>query len=216
MQKQRLKNFKDGSGVEAIRRYDADGRLFAAGAEWVEFRVWIKSILKFFGVSLVVVTGIAGMGALSTGEPIAIWVALAGIVLGFLLIIYGMRVMMQPRSIIFHVDGTTSSPDGKVIALGKRQVPDHWGGISTFEVTGEHETEMAVDLYARAGDEYRVGHEMQKDVANKLAVQLTAALAEIRDAVADGTTTISPQDALAAAREAMAGQRGGYADIVID
>lgn len=205
--------------VEAIREYDRQGRLAEAGAVWREE--------SRFGFGLLVIESIVCVGgffyaiALVQGgryglEPL--WLAAASVV-GFVLVCRGaVESCLPKRVLMLRRDGTAYVTRG--IPYDRRAGDLAWTQdiFRSIEVRKTREHGFAVDIHTSEGDAIMIGWKMSVGTARKLAVQLTKALRELREATARDALDLTPEAALAMAGRAMRGLRNGAAtaELVID
>lgn len=162
-----------------IRERDADGRLTAAGLQWTEQR------RTAFGI-LVVISAIALIGAVPT-----LLVGASGATWGlFTLVACAMAIARltpaRKRALIFHEDGRTSAPFG--FAHHPRRYREVYGtnaNVVSIEARGHRNEPHHVAMYARNGDVAYVAGRLESDNAHRVAVQLTLALAELRESLGE-------------------------------
>lgn len=167
-----------GFDCKPVRERDADGRLTAAGLEWTEQR------RSAFGI-LVVISTIALIGGVPTllvGASHPAWAM-------FALVACAMAIARltpgRTRALIFHEDGSTSAPFGFAHhPRWFREVSGSNVNIVSIEARGHRNEPHHVAMYSRSGEVAYVAGRLEADNAHKVAVQLTLALAELRESLA--------------------------------
>jgi len=213
------------SGVVPIRHFDASGRLVAAGTAWSELRkvpVWLTAI-AFLIVWFP--TGFAFIAALASGfalKPVLAF--MAGVVALFGVCRVGLRFCGRQRSVVFHEDGWIETPEGLPWIGGRKfhELSFAHDTVSTIEQRFAERFGGKIPMYfievrTHEGDWVTVGHLVDEQISHKAVVQLTKALADIREAIARPEDRFTAQDALNATRAATAGVKAGETvHVVID
>lgn len=175
--------------MKVIRDYGADGRLAAAGYAWGEpDALRLAAALAVYAAGLGVT--LFGVDVLKTSMLFGVPVLVTG--LGLFVAAYAVyQHRFRPRSLIFEADGRMSAP---------QRLPEFWW--PRYEIRGHHDQvvriaaveerrpdgsgmEYRAAIYFRSGNIVRVSGPVHRDDAHKIAVQLTLALEELRDALAD-------------------------------
>ncbi len=173
--------------MNIIREHDEGGNLVAAGYEWGEPNgLWNFLIIVLCAAGLIVTfLGIVLLKRTIMGASL---IPLGGIIL------YGAHLAyprsFRPRSLIFREDGKISMP---------LRVPGYFRPY--YELSAHHDQIVSIErtfddsgdgrgkshkaaIYFKSGDIVRVTNPVHPDDAHMVAVQLTAALQEIREAAA--------------------------------
>jgi hypothetical protein len=169
-----------------IRLRDGQGGLAAAGYEWGEF-----SGLRFACAALLAAGGYCALmfsiEAFREGgaafQPISL-TALCAMGVAFF-----WKRRFVARSLIFHLDGGMEMPQAVPGYLWRYQhIKGHHRDVNTIErirdeevKDGKTEVTHKTAIYFRSGNIVRVSRPLHPDMAHKVAIQLTAALQEIRD-----------------------------------
>lgn len=170
---------------QPIRERDAEGTLIAAGVQWTELRMaaqvtcGIVVMLSFMGG---VAAWLAGevLKAEDTGMTALTFFAICGGAL-----VGGRRMRGTVRSLVFQRDGRILAPLGFAHYPARfREVDGHIDNIVSIEARGQGLTDCSVVMFARCGDIAYVAGRLHQDSAHKVAVQLTLALAELRESLA--------------------------------
>lgn len=171
-----------------LRERDGYG-LQSAGLEWREpsdWRALVFVALFFTGLAI----GLYGIEMIKKSN----WVQ-GGSLISFVIClgwaVYEFREEHeQRRSLIFYESGMMHAPLG---------LPSRYWPLAQFEITGHHEEIVSIEpivddsddgqykhhkvaIYFRSGSIVRVTNPVHKDRAHRIAVQLTAALHELRSA----------------------------------
>ena len=167
-----------GFDCKPIRERDADGRLTAAGLQWTEQRCLA------FGVPIQVGTWalLGGIAALHAGASGPGWtmLGLTACTTAFIRLVPG-----RTRALIFHDDGRTSAPFGFAHHPRRyREVSGTNANVASIEARGQGSDPHYVAMYSRSGEVAYVAGRLEADNAHKVAVQLTLALAELRESMA--------------------------------
>ncbi|MEZ5898493.1 MAG: hypothetical protein R3D51_03270 [Hyphomicrobiaceae bacterium] len=205
--------------VEAIRSNDPDGRLASAGAAWRE-----ESRFGMYATAILIILAIGGfvcsISLLTDGRHGLEWLWLtAASIIGFVATCCdASESCLKRRGILFRRDGSVYVPYG--IPFDRRAGDLAWTQdiFRSIEVRETREHGHAVDIHTSEGDAIMIAWHMSEATARKLAVQLTKALRELREATARDALDLTPETALAMAGRAMRGYRNGAAtaDFVID
>ena len=205
--------------VEAIRMNDREGRLASAGAAWREeskFGMYASAIMIIFFVGGFV----CSISILMDGRHGLewLWLPVASII-GFVATCSDApESCLKRRGILFRRDGSVYVPYG--IPFDRRAGDLAWTQdiFRSIEVRKVREHDYAVDIHTSEGDAIMIAWRMNEGTARKLAVQLTRALRELREATARESLDLTPEAALAMAGRAMRGYRNGAAtaDFVIN
>jgi len=165
-----------------IRERDAEGRLTAAGVQWTEMRKGA------FG-TIITIANLSLMGSMagcvhqqmfrhSNGNLAALW--LLGLCV--LCVVAARLAPGRMRSLVFHADGRTAAPYGLAhYSLRFREMSGHNANIVSIEARAEQSGDADVVTFSRSGDVAYVAGHLHRDNAHKVAVQLTLALAELRE-----------------------------------
>jgi len=209
--------------IEPIRRYDDARRLEAAGVRWTEVRnglVWVYAVPAFI---LLMTMASSGLFMVAKGFPLKTTLIFAGSVVGLGLVRYLLNNFGERRrSLIFHHDGRIETPEGVPSNRRFREFAFGHDRVSTFEIRLAKKfdatySQFFVDLFGRDGEWVTVADALSEQHSHLLTVQLTKALAEMREATAQPRREFTAEDALRMAREAMAGGRpGDTVHVVID
>lgn len=167
-----------GFDCKPIRERDADGRLIAAGLQWTEQRRLAFGLLMQFGTWAL----LGGVAALLAGASGPGWTMLG-------LTVCAMAIARltpgRTRALIFHDDGRTSAPFGFAHHPRRfREVSGSNANVVSIEARGQGNEPHYVAMYSRSGDVAYVAGRLEVDNAHKVAVQLTLALAELRESLA--------------------------------
>lgn len=162
--------FPSGNDVNRFRKYDASGKLVAAGFQWQEFN--IKVVLAGF-CYIPLLMWIAYYFLSNDAGPIQLLLIIA---LAISIAIYIAGSRFRPKSVIFTTDGTIETPFGFGGYKDKRIGGNHRNIVSIEVGRREH-----VQMISNDGDTVVItGQELTDITARKVAVQLTKALEEIR------------------------------------
>lgn len=205
--------------VRAIREHDRAGCLINAGAEWREesrFGMYETAILGMVCVGVFFYSIALVHGGRYGLQPL--WLT-AVCVAGFVFVCRdAVDTCLPRRAIFFRRDGSVYVPRG--IPFDRRAGELGWTQdiFRSIELRKTREHGFAVDIHTSEGDAIMIGWKMSEAAARKLAVQLTKALRELREAIARDALDLSPEAALAMAGHAMHGCRNGAAtaEFVID
>lgn len=211
--------------VQPIREHDRDGKLVAAGVEWVEKRMWLFTLsLPIMVPAFFIWLG----GTVKSLSNHATEASVMAAVLGGLVFFGGMWFLTdgvpRKRSVLFRADGSIETPQGLPTIswfvlkhtgfIGHRQ-------IGSIEVGQDPEHGIDVRIYSTEGDKIVVGrHFFEPDFAHKIAVMLQKALHDIRRGYSDASQGEFDEqfaEANRRVREAMAHARpGDTVNITID
>jgi hypothetical protein len=182
-----------------IRERDADGHLVAAGVEWAEERD--IALAGFWVVGCIL--GPIGACALMFHVVDKGGLVFGLVCLGLLacLIVCARRLPGRTRALVFHEDGSTSAPYGFAHApRSHRRITIHNADFVSIEAQG-HPAMCDVVLFTRCGETVYVAGWLHRDSAHKVAVQLTLALAELRESAGErrqgGAGLVAPPQGLA-------------------
>lgn len=206
--------------IESIRQRDADGRLVAAGATWIEFNArrfcgaLAASVLAVL-YAYTAVDEIVNIGVRPKSYHFvmlliaAVTILVSGIVM--------VRTVRRWRVVLFDAGGWIGTPRG---FPGNEDLEEMYHSIADIASIGTARSEKDgwfVQVYMRDGDVYTWTQFQDELDAHKIAVTLTNALADIRDAVARPDDRFVAGDALKAGEVALAGAKPGETvDIMID
>lgn len=172
--------------MKPIREYDANSNLVAAGYEWGELD---DLRLKLFLVLAAGSLGLALLGIDLFGKSWASLPALCGSPASAWAAFELHKRRFRPRSLIFRDDGSIDAPHRlpdftwpRYRVSGHHQDIGNIGQLVDHEPDGKRQHRTA--LYAKNGNIVRVTGDVHPDVAHRVAVQLSAALQDIRDAMA--------------------------------
>ena len=209
--------------VEPIRVKDEEGRLIAAGVNWLEYRLWAIWLLAAVGVFFALPLLMLLVAMVASGFALAPTALFFGdIALLIALFWFGNRVCLRARSSVFHDDGTIEIPEGLPTQSWIKELSFPYTDVSTIEERksgriGENVQMSRIDIYSHEGDWVTLGHNIDPQICHAAVVQLTKALAEIREAVARPEHRFSARDADDAVNAAMAGLRSGESiNVIID
>lgn len=174
--------------MTTIREYDAHNNLVAAGYEWGE-PDRLRLILVLAAAALALVLALSGAELIeknASASGIAVF-GLAAVCAWAAFAIYKRR--FRTRSLIFRDDGTIDAPHRLPDFTWPRyRVDGHHRDIGNIGQLVDHDPdgkrEHRTALYAKNGNIVRVTGDVHPDIAHKVAVQLTAALHEIRETMA--------------------------------
>ena len=169
---------------EPIRIRDAGGRLVAAGARWSEHRDFAEAGC----LALAVLVCLAGAGALVVslidGSPAIVGLLLLG--LGIWLARRSVRIAGSTRELVFDREGGMKAPLGFAHYQAYcREITGHHADIVSIETRNQGAGDLRVVMYFRSGNVVYAAGRLQRDEAHRLAVQLSLALAELREAISD-------------------------------
>jgi hypothetical protein len=167
-----------------IRERDEDGRLLAAGLQWTEMRKGA------FG-TIITIANLSLMGSMagcvhqqmfrdSNGGLVALW--LLGVCV--VCVVAARLAPGRMRALVFHEDGRTSAPYGFAHYSSKyREVYGSNAEFVSIEARshGPQSSDADVLAYSRTGGVTYVAGHLHRDNAHMVAVQLTLALAELRE-----------------------------------
>lgn len=181
-----------------IRERDENGDLLAAGLQWAEERdvalagYWLAGAVLLFVGTAALLLWLAGKGGL------LLVLACFGVVAW--LIVSARRLPGRTRALVFHQDGSTSAPYGfNHYHHSHRHITGHNSNFVSIEARGQGSTMCDVVLFTRCGETVYVAGWLHRDSAHKVAVQLTLALAELRECLgrdpAAGAYAPHPRDA---------------------
>jgi hypothetical protein len=167
--------------ADPIRNYTPDGRLVAAGLEWVEGRPYRAGSLAVSG-------GFAVYGAVScvvmsyiSNSVTCLWV---GMFFGLMAVVLFDRLYEcrgKPRALVFHDGGAVFGLPGEHFEPHNNgHIGSHTGiaNIGIWSVGFEH----LIVIYSVDGSACTAARGLDHWQALKVAVELTNALQEIRDA----------------------------------
>ncbi|MGD9725709.1 MAG: hypothetical protein AB7E70_09575 [Hyphomicrobiaceae bacterium] len=201
--------------IEPIRRYDGAGRLEAAGVRWTEVRNGVLWLIALPAFILLMTMILSGLFMVAKGFPLKTMLVFAGSVAGLALAVTLVnRFGGRRRSLIFHRDGRIETPEGIPTNSRFREFAFGHDRISTFEnrfarALDRNHSQYFIDLFGRDGDWVTVADALSEQHSHMLTVQLTKALAEMRETAARPRREFTAEDALRMARAAMAGGRPG-------
>lgn len=167
-----------------IRERDVDGRLMAAGVQWTEMR---KSAFGLY----ITVANLSLMGSVggcahqqmfrdSNGGVVALW--LLGLCV--MCVVAARLSLGRMRALIFRADGTTSAPFGFAYYSSRyRAMSGTNANLVSIEARSDGGADAYVAVYSRNGDVTYVAGHLHPDNAHRVAVQLTLALAELRESL---------------------------------
>lgn len=180
---------------ERIDLRDGDGELEATGVMWTEHREWLEFAMYGLVTLGVLIAFFAFLTAPMFGK---FWWIPCGVgVSTFLPFFWLCRADFQgtPRQLLFRRDGSMPAPLGfadspahfksvsglqsDVVSIEARKAPTQAGSLRTMHDHG-------VALFKRNGDVSYIAQHLLPDQAHKVAVQLTQALAELREDMAIG------------------------------
>lgn len=102
------------------------------------------------------------------------------------LIVSAWRLPGRTRALIFHQNGSTNAPYGFAHShRSHRYVTGHNADFVSIEARGHGPTMCDVVLFTRCGETVYVAGWLHRDSAHKIAVQLTLALAELRESAGE-------------------------------
>lgn len=168
---------------EPIREFDAAGTLVRSGARWVEPRAQLVTSLNFLGGTALVLSGVgfllAGVsrmssGPLSFGQTFAM-VAVAAFVGA---VAFGTR----QREVMFDAEGGMNTPYGFPGFESQRAVEGDHRSIMSIEQLRTGYKGHVVRLISISGNTVHLAQNLDVTQSLKIAVQLTHALTELRDA----------------------------------
>ena len=200
---------------ELIRLKDERGRVTAAGVQWAEYRLWAIWLLAIPGAILVLpllMLFLAMVASRFALIPTAVF--FGDIALLLVLFWFGNRVCLKARSAVFHDDGTIEMPEGLPTQSWIKELSFPHTDVSTIEERksgriGESVQMSRIDIYSHEGHWVTLGHNLDPQMCHAAVVQLTKALAEIREAAARPERRFTARDADDAVSAAMAGLRPG-------
>lgn len=183
-----------------IDRREADNTLAATGVEWTEHREWISNVLMAFAsvcalLSIFTLVGVMLMSAGAGGSgpwwipalmTLALWSPLW----------WWPRLQFEgkPRQLSFERDGSMPAPLGFALWPRRfRSVSGHHGEIVSIEarqIANQRDAQLTaythgVAIIKRNGDIVYVAAHLHPDNAMKVAVQLTLALNDMRESLAN-------------------------------
>ena len=170
--------------MEPIRDPRRGGRLVAAGGRWSEHRDFAEAGCLALAV-LVCLAGIVGLVvSMMDGSPAIAGLLLLG--LGIWLARCSFRIAGCERELVFDREGGMKAPLGfahyQAIC---REITGHHADIVSIEMRNEGAGDIRVVMFFRSGDVVYAAGRLQRDEAHRLAVQLSLALAELREAISD-------------------------------
>ncbi|MGD9668822.1 MAG: hypothetical protein AB7U75_07145 [Hyphomicrobiaceae bacterium] len=205
--------------VEAIRMNDREGRLTSAGAAWREeskFGMYASAIMIIFFVGGFV----CSISILMDGRHGLEWLWLpAASIIGFVATCSDApESCLKRRGILFRRDGSVYVPYGIPFDRRSGDLPWRQNIFRSIEVRRTREHGYVVDIHTSEGDAIMIAWRINEGTARKLAVQLTKALRELREATARESLDLTPEAALAMAGRVMRGYRNGAAtaDFIIN
>ncbi len=191
--------------VGTIEEWSDDGQLTAIGVEWSECREHLRKFV--FGCMMVSIIA----GTITTFLISAFvqqrWLSVViGLVMMTPIVFFDRLSLLpgRPRVLIFYRDGAIEAPLGfSAYAARYRHVSGSIAGISTMEAmqtasrleAGETPYNHGVVLTKFDGDLVHVAGHLLPNHAHKLAVQLTLALARLREDMAThamGESAVQP------------------------
>jgi hypothetical protein len=172
--------------MKTIREYDASNNLVAAGYEWGEPDD--RRLILFLGLA----AGSLGLAVLGIDLVTKSWAAvpaLCGAAAAAWASYEVYKRRRRTRSLIFRCDGSIDAPHRLPDFLWPRyQVGGHHEHIASIGQLVDHEPggkrQNRTALYAKNGNIVRVTGDVHPDIAHRVAVQLSAALQDIRDTMA--------------------------------
>lgn len=166
------------SDGERIRKINRHGELEAAGYEWHETFGFSGGVGALKAIVCLV---FCAVGAVNE-EPLTSLAA--AIAFPCTLIFWFLTCDGYPRRVTFHRGGRIGTRYGL-----------NWNYFWKFKVAGHHENIASIEahknqvrMYSHGGDIVFLGEPTDEFTAHKVAVQLTKALAEMREATADART----------------------------
>lgn len=177
--------------ARVVRERGADGRLSRAGFEWNESRPNLEFnsivVAMFGGAGLYLSMALsslprADLSGFATGSAI---VAAAGFGMAFL-------IPRRPRAIIFHADGGIGAPYGLPWYPFHLKVHANHSSVMSIEQRDVPNELCRVRLITTGGDVVYVSRNLSDAESLKVAVQLTAALTELRQEQASGGQPVGP------------------------
>lgn len=179
-----------------IDRKDADGRLDATGVEWTEHCMWCDVVVG----ALVGLSFVAGMFAAFAAALISFKAGLLSLIpAGAAVVLFSpilwrheLRFDGKTRQLLFHRDGRMEVPFGLPFYPRIRLLTAAHTEVASLEIRQTVNNDMAretayssgVAMMLRSGDIVYVAKHLHPDDAQKVAVQLTLALAAMRDDLA--------------------------------
>jgi len=201
------------SGVESIRMHDLDGQLIAAGITWIEYSEFKMLLVCIPAMALAMPLLILGPWMLGTLFALKWTTLFAGNFFLLVLVIWiGLPLVHRERSLIFHADGKIAVPDGLPVQKWIKEMSFPHTEVTSLECVQagqlfEGTSASFINIFGREGDQVTVGHKVHPQVCHKAVVQLTKALAEIRQAIARPEQRFEFRDTSNAAHSAVAGAR---------
>lgn len=205
------------AGVAPIRCHDESGRLVAAGVDWTEYRVGFIWLVAVPAALLLLPLTPLFVGMLATGFATGLTALfIANVVSVGALIWVANRSGVRTRSAVFHADGTISVPQGLPVQPRIKALSFPHTEVTSIEQmqAGQIAKDVPVsfiDVFGREGDHVTLGHNLRPQVCHRAVVQLTKALAEIREAIARPAHRYTSQAATADMRSP-----GETMNVVID
>jgi hypothetical protein len=171
---------------QVIRERDAQNRLTAAGFSWPEVsQAWLVAGLFVLGMGTLMAVGAMLNGMFTPYHPYA-GPPPAGAGPGLLMMGLGVLLLvvacLRRRTIIFTVEGDILAPQGLPGQIGRDRVGGHHDSIASLENMQMKDEKGVVRLISYGGDTVYLSGQVHRDTALKVAVQLTKALNEIRQA----------------------------------
>ncbi|MCW5687097.1 MAG: hypothetical protein KIT76_00980 [Pseudolabrys sp.] len=175
---------RQGRYLDKVRQTDASGRLIAAGVHWEELHPLSTFCQALAGV-IIVIVALATWLAFNL-RPDAAWPSVLFLTMAGLLFFDAWRAR-RDRLLLFHEDGRITMP-WRLRPWGwKRTIPGDHANLVSIEAEADRDHWSRVVMFSRGGDKlYLTGGRLHSDTSRKIAVQLTRALAAIREAVAAG------------------------------
>ncbi len=181
-----------------IEERNQAGNLVAVGVEWTEHKEWFDTLMAL-AMFLCLLVGLFTMFLVSPFVKqwwFSVGIGLALVVLGFSL--FSVEIPGRPRQLLFYRDGRMLAPLGfAAYAARYKSMSGHLADVVSIEARQTASTHDAtktaythgVVLFKRGGDVTYIAKHLHPDAAHKVAVQLTLALTELREALATATTT---------------------------
>jgi hypothetical protein len=158
---------------------DKSGALVEAGYQWTEPRLGMFALFVSAGVILFFVGAAFGAFALQGKGPSgSTW--LVYLLLWAVLIVAGGILGKSRRVLIFKADGSIHSPFGLVM----RPLSTAWTRTHT-DITSCEQYQMWTYIYFRNGEHIGVARFLDTDRPKKIAIQLSAALQELRTSLSN-------------------------------
>lgn len=183
--------------VEPIRETDSDGRrLMQSGAGWSEERLWLTypgiSVFNFLMACCVLTTII---GAINSKDH-TLWMFVAGTltVISVGLWLLCNQFGQSEAIVVFHADGTIETPNGLPSHHFTKAIGGNHADIVSIEsrrlshpheLQTQHSIDYEVRMFFASGSIISVAVNVPADEAHKIAVQLTAALRDMRQSQAN-------------------------------